>query len=170
MFFRSRKSPAAKETPISQKETPVNVDLWNMAGVGIVIPYSSGIIYTNQVGGNANRHPSVEGVFVPLSSGGHGSQNCENNCPLAVELFAYFFNGPKWKGRCYLGAMDGETADYVDTLLKKYRTTKYIQVDRNRLKESSESWVHVNLKYPAGYAPFSGLSSNDAILTWLNSD
>lgn len=45
------------------------VDLLNFDGLGLIIPFPSGVIYTNQVGGLGCLHPEIEGVFAPLSTG-----------------------------------------------------------------------------------------------------
>lgn len=138
--------------------------------MALLIEYPSGVRYSNQVGGHSTNHPFIEGFIVPLSTGG-SAQNIENLCPLAVELFEYFFRGPKWKGNCYLGRMDEETADALDTLFKKYKPTQHILVNRNRLYDSCESWVHVTLHYPdEKYSLFKDLPFKRGILTWPNSD
>lgn len=46
------------------------VELWrqNDNFVGVIIPYKSGVAYTNQCGGTACVHPEKEGIYIPLSS------------------------------------------------------------------------------------------------------
>ena len=34
--------------------------------LGLIIPYNTGVTYTNQVGGTAIMHPEVEGFYIPL--------------------------------------------------------------------------------------------------------
>jgi hypothetical protein len=52
-------------------------------------------------------------------------------------------------------------------------STKYFRVDRSKLAQSQEAWVHITLEYPdqksglfSGIIPF----PKTAILTWPNSD
>jgi hypothetical protein len=65
--------------------------------------------------------------------------------------------------------MSLEEAEQVDAVLKFYEATQMIRVDRDRLHESMEAWVHVrveehpNVNY-RGFGPTSG------VITWLNSD
>jgi hypothetical protein len=48
---------------------PPVVELWDQGEgdwLGIIIPLKSGVVLTNQVGGTACFHPSVEGIYLPL--------------------------------------------------------------------------------------------------------
>ena len=143
----------------------VIVNLWELNSVGVIIPYSSNILYSNQVGGHANYHPQLEGVFVPLSSGEDGP------CPLSEELY-YYFTGDKWKGWCS-EKIDVETADAMEELFSKYRLFKdyKMKVDREKMDSSVEAWVHVTFDFPESQYPMiSGINQTTGILTWPNSD
>ena len=37
-------------------------------GAGLIVPKNTGVIYTNQTDGYACDHPTLEGVFIPLSN------------------------------------------------------------------------------------------------------
>lgn len=155
-----------KQEYMSKAETkrPLIVNLWNIAGTGLIIPYPSGILYSNQVGGYSCDHPAIEGFFVPVTTG-------EKTCPLSLALLD-FFQGEKWTGHCNCG-IDIETADHLDSLFKNYASTQFIRVDRNAsaLKSSEEAWVYVTLHYPdEKYPLLSGIHAEKAILTWPNSD
>ena len=43
------------------------VELYNAAGVGVIIPWPTGVVYSNQVDGVACYQPRVEGFYVPLN-------------------------------------------------------------------------------------------------------
>lgn len=44
------------------------IELWQQYNFcGVIIPFASGIEWTNQVGGTACMHPVVEGIYLPLS-------------------------------------------------------------------------------------------------------
>lgn len=146
-------------------EDKVIVNLWELNSVGVIIPYNSNILYSNQVGGHANYHPQLEGVFIPLSSAEDGP------CPLSEELY-YYFTGDKWKGWCS-EKIDEETADALDEFFRKYKRFKdyNIRVDREKLDASVESWIHVKFDIPQNRFPlFTGIRTKEAVLTWPNSD
>lgn len=139
----------------------VHINLWNIAGAGLIIPHKTNVLYLTQAGGITCAHPSLEGVFVPLP---HGEL-------IANDLNYYFVKGEKWKGYCYLGDLREDDADYLDDLFQKRYETKYLKVDRSALKSGGEAWVHVTLHYPEEKHPlFTGLESKTAVLTWANSD
>jgi hypothetical protein len=81
------------------------------------------------------------------------------------------FYGPKWEGHCYAG-IDEETADFVDGLLAASPLTRGIIVDRTRLKESMEAWVHVTITSDSQNddRAFRGFDGGSGVLTWDNSD
>ena len=137
------------------------IDLWQLHPiVGIVVAYPSGVVYANQTGGYSTCHPSMEGVFVPLPRAGE----------LQAALDEHFFDGPKWEGYCFNG-IDAETADFIDQLLATLPPTRSITVNRDRLRESMEAWIHLTIgRQVDDDAAFSGLDGHAAVLTWENSD
>ncbi len=136
-------------------EKPV-ILLYELFGVGLIIPWPSGVIYQGQVGGHYCLPFREEGVFVPLET---------ERFEQASELHKYF-TGPKWGGWCGEG-IDEETAAFIDRTLAPLRFDEFIRVDRSRLQESVEAWVYVDVpKEPY----LSGLTPCKAILTWQNSD
>jgi len=137
------------------------IDLWQLHPVvGIIVAHPSGVVYTNQTGGYATFHPSMEGVFVPLSRAGE----------LQAALDEHFFEGPKWEGHCYSG-IDAETADFIDQLLSTVPPLRGVTVNRDRLKESMEAWIHLTIARPADdESAFSDFAGTAAVLTWENSD
>jgi hypothetical protein len=137
------------------------IRLWSLNGVGLIIAHPSGVRYSNQVGGYANFHPSIEGVFVPVM---------EPEVDQQTRLYRHFI-GPKWQGHCY-GGIDEETADFVDGVLDLSSSTKRIRVDRSRLQESEEAWIFVVFTAAPedSYALFTDFPSGAGVLTWANSD
>ena len=144
-----------------QSDTARHIDLWPLHPVvGIIVAHLSGVVYTNQTGGYATYHPSMEGVFVPLPRAGE----------LQAALDEHFFDGAKWEGHCYSG-IDAGTADFIDQLLSTLPPTRSVRVNRERLKESMEAWIHLTIVRPADdESPFSGFDGAAAVLTWENSD
>ena len=100
----------------------------------------------------------MEGYLVPFA--GEHSDKCER-------LLSHF-TGPKWGGWC-AEFIDAETADVIDSILTDVPGRDQIRVDRTKLIDSREAWVHVKIE-----GPLLGLREHDepseAILTWPNSD
>ena len=137
------------------------IDLWQLHPVvGIIVAHPSGVVYTNQTGGYATYHPSLEGVFVPLPRQGE----------LQAALDEHFFDGPKWEGYCFSG-IDDETADFIDRLLSTLPPMRGVTVNRERLRESMEAWIHLTITRTtddeSAVGDFDGTA---AVLTWENSD
>jgi hypothetical protein len=67
-----------------------------------------------------------------------------------------------------------EDADFIDNLLQRVRLFPAIRVDRSRLAESHEAWVHVTIagEEPGPHPVFEGFGPypRPEILTWPNSD
>ncbi len=113
------------------------IQLYDAIGIGLIIKYPSGVRYSNQVGGVACLQWEAEGVYVPLY----------NDIIPQEQMLRDHFTGHKWKGACFNG-IDTETADYIDDILQANITTRFIRVDRNRLDESVEAWIHVLISAP----------------------
>lgn len=137
----------------------MKVTLHAFPDLGLIVKANTGIIYTSQTGGFANLDPEMEGFFVPLRT-----------CFGFRELYAMRDLCPN--GLDANEGMDSETADRLDWMLSR-QGLKCIRVDRSKLGESWEAWVHVTLsgelghKVPLLQAPHEELG---AVLTWLNSD
>lgn len=131
------------------------VNLWNIAGTGIIIPYESNVVFTTVAGGITCVDPGhIEGVFIPLPHGGL----------LFESIYKYFSN--KWNGYCYIGDIKEEDADNLDAIFQKHIWGKHLKVDRTKLHLCGEAWIHVTLHYPDEKHPlFSGFESKTAVLT-----
>jgi len=147
------------------------VDLWESVGLGLIISYPSGIQYSNQTGGNACLHPWLEGVFVPLRN----DTTVRDHVLLSPENELYdFFAGPMHQGTGATSGLDEADADFVAGILADHRLHRIIQVDRTRLEESHEAWVHVlvlgeeaeSLPNWSGLGPY----PRRGVLTWSNTD
>ncbi len=90
-------------------EKPV-VLLYELSGVGLIIPMPSGVIYENQVGGHYCLPFQEEGVFLPLLN--EQFEQCKQ--------LRDHFTGPKWGGWCG-EAIDEETAAFIDATLAAAR-------------------------------------------------
>jgi hypothetical protein len=144
------------------------IELWEGIGFGAIISFPSGVHYSNQAGGTSCLHPTLEGVYVPLSN-----DYAIPTGPLLgpeKELFAYF-EGPKHRGTGATGGLDEADAAFIESVLARWRLSATLEVDRARLLESHEAWVWATVIAETG-SPFSGLGPypRPAILTWSNSD
>ena len=149
------------------------VQLWESVGLGLIVEYPSGIVYSNQTGGASCLHPEAEGVFVPLHNDVEGKGR--KLVSPANDLFD-FFEGPKHSGTGAISGLDAEDADFIDSVLAKSSLSGVLSVDRERLRESHEAWVHVVVHREEdnehGLPIFRGLGpySRRGILTWENTD
>lgn len=76
------------------------------------------------------------------------------------------FDGPKWWGECCWG-IDDETADFVERALSNMPGLAEVQVDRTKLDESMDSWIHVRLSGHGSAEAFYGATEEHvAVLTW----
>jgi len=124
----------------------------------LIVRIPSGVVYTNQTGGAACWHPEVEGVLMPLEDEGSWFQK---------QLEAIFAPPTATVGRAGLTAA---TADALDALLRG-QMNAFIRLDRARLSESHEAWVHVHLRPLEVELPLArGFGVREAVLTWRNSD
>ena len=131
-------------------------------GLGLLIRWPSGVIYTHQTGGYQCNHPAEEGVFALF-----GRQTEEQSAKLTA-----YFCGPKWRGWCAEG-IDRQTADFVDRVLRGSVLTNFLRVDRKRLRDSHEAWVYVDvLELPEGQDFFTieKFGACKGVLLWENSD
>ncbi|MFT4251280.1 MAG: DUF6210 family protein [Caulobacter sp.] len=137
--------------------------LYELSGMGIIVSHPTGVLVTNQAGGYACAHPSLEGFYLPLVSAGS---------PVLAALDQHFHTG-KWGGHCHSG-FDAETADFMDELFARESSSKGLKVDRERLAECLEAWVHVIFDETA-FDPGVGAvleppSQGAGVVTWPNSD
>ena len=132
--------------------------LYEIGGLALIVPASTGIVYRNQTGGHACLPSQMEGYVVPLA--GEMCTKCER-------LLSHF-TGPKWGGWCS-ERIDAETADEIDSVLAEIFRQDQIIVDRTKLEMSWEAWVHVKIAGPLLALVEHG-EPKEAILTWPNSD
>jgi hypothetical protein len=126
------------------------IDLSAYNNVGIILKLGSGVFYTNRVAGYACQHPEIEGAFYPLPVK-----------PGNTELFSLTqrFKGP-WNH------IEDADAEFVDHVLHSNGHSN-LSVDRSKLVESYEAWVHLLVKKDARLF---GFDDCEAVLTWCNSD
>lgn len=140
--------------------------LWNCEKLCLIVPCPSGVIYQNQVGGNVCWQAEMEGVLAPLDD--------FDNALAQLEGYDFPTGGQ---------GISVATADFVDRILASSRTNRFLSVDRTRLGECWEAWIHVRIApvpswtWPPGppkdadyLGPIFGFTETSGILTWPNSD
>jgi len=145
------------------------VKLWEHAGLGLIVEYPSGIVYSNQTCGNLCRQSELEGVFIPLRNDVTPDDRLLGP---ESELFAYF-NDPR-TGKLGVDGLDAGEVAFMESVLDKYNLSDLISIDRSRLGDSHEAWVYVKLKGEqdtdvplyAGLGPY----PRSGVLTWTNGD
>jgi hypothetical protein len=128
------------------------VQLYEFQGLALIVKAATGIRFTNQVGGTGCFHPEVEGVLVPL--------------PERVGRPEYYALSQHFRGDW--SALEESDADVIDRILHR-NGLGWMKVDRARLGESWEAWVHVHID-PSTQDLFEASHWVEGILTWENSD
>ena len=139
-------------------EQEITVLLYEIGGLALIVPASTGIVYRNQTGGHACLPSQMEGYLVPFA----------NEMRTKCDRLLSHFTGPKWGGWCS-ERIDAETANEIDSVLADILRHDQIIVDRTKLEMSWEAWVHVKIVGPLLALVEHG-EPRKAILTWSNSD
>lgn len=143
-------------------EAKVFITLHDMNVTGMIIPYPSGVFYSNRAGGQACCYPSIEGIFMPVSL---KRTDIGCRCTLTDDLYSIYI------GDWGYGTITAELADAYDAVFLKYEETKNFRVDRTKFDHSADAWLYITfhdldehlLKLNAPL-PF----GNKGILTWPN--
>lgn len=146
--------------------TPI-IRLWD-AGLGLVVPFPSGVRYANQTAGTACYEASVEGVYIPMGAADDPGTRVE-------EALLKYFQGAPHFGTGAQGGLTRTDADYIDGLLDSANVLELrtCRVDRSQLDDSFEAWVWLTCRTTSGGIAelFSGFPKEfQAVLTWTNSD
>jgi hypothetical protein len=152
------------------------IDLLEHIGLGLIVEWPTGVAYSNQTGGTSCLHPEFEGIFIPLRNDYQppdGPMLSPEN-----ELLAYF-EGPKHEGTGATRGLDDEDVEFITGVLTKWSLDTVIEIDRSRMRESHEAWVHVTvlrdetfIRHEASPVPLFELPPypRRGVLTWSNSD
>jgi hypothetical protein len=145
------------------------------AGLGLIIAFPSGVMFSNQTGGTECLHPEVEGIYIPLRNeteegASEGGRNTELHSP--EHEFVEYFVGAAYGGSGATWGLTEDDAAFVESVLAKWGLSECLHIDRARLGESHEAWVHVTVTGDEGREAFSGFGPypRPGILTWTNSD
>jgi hypothetical protein len=133
------------------------INLFGLDQAGLIILTDSGIRYQNQTGGEACDVKVCEGVFAPMDN------------EMLVDGISYhqFFQTLSDLTRNLLSISDSD-ADQIDRLIKASCAVDEISIDRERLEESREAWLLVQVTPGQDMTDFSGFEPFNAVLTWPN--
>lgn len=143
----------------SNEPAAMHVALHSFPDLGLIVKATTGVIYSNQAGGLACLHSEVEGFFVPLRTcfGMRELHALREICPSDIDADE---------------GIDEETAARLDWILER-QGLKCLRVDRTKLAESCEAWIHVRISGELGdKVPLEGARAEtlEAVLMWPNSD
>lgn len=128
----------------------------------LIVAYKSGVTYQNQVGGVMCAQLALEGVLAPIDFGDEATRQIQG-CSFP----------PGKQG------ISEEVADMIDQILANTAGARFLRVDRGRLHECWEAWIHVlgvcpdvdDLRQdPKYFGPIFGFGDVRGVLTWPNSD
>ena len=138
---------------------PMTVELlWGLEQTALILLEPSGITFTNQVGGTGCEHPTAEGILVPV---GHDHPVERPELGLTERLWDMDWGS--------YGGITSDFEDEIEEVLSSNSHTAHIRVDRNRLRDHREAWIHVVVGASDPQDP-TQTHGRPGILTWPNSD
>ena len=133
------------------------VSLYHLRQLGLIILEPSGILYYNQVGGTLCYQEYAEGILTfPYDPDGKLKEFLAE-CMLDISS-----SNP----------ITAKDADYIDALFENSCGAVPLKVNRDKLNQSYEAWLHVSIDYSEKYwnRMHTGFSRVEGILTWENSE
>jgi hypothetical protein len=128
------------------------VSLYGLEQLALIIKMESEVTYSNQAGGYACMQPSCEGVLTII----------EDDTKIIINNIS--------KQTINKTKLTFEDADIIDSILQLNAGVKHLLIDRDKLKESMEAWIHVLINHKNDNSTLKGFIENKGILTWNNSD
>lgn len=135
------------------------VDLYSLTQAAIIIPCSSGVLYTQQCGGTECLRRQMEGVIAPINYEFLPENHLDS---LEYRLMSLFPEGNP-------GAIEREMIERIQRMLDESPFTRGININHGRLVDSVESWLYVKITSDLD-GMLHGFSEAEAVLTWPNSD
>jgi hypothetical protein len=129
------------------------VCLYDLLGLGLVLKDDlSDITYFNQTAGHVCLQMFAKGTFVFV---------LDDTKSLCNTIAAYMINKE---------GLSLEDADFLDNAFSRSYGAKHLSVDRTKLRQSMEAWVHVTIDNSINNEVYTGFTVTEGILTWPNSD
>lgn len=133
------------------------VKLYWLEAPMLLIADADGAAYFNQVGGTSCSQEELQGFLCPLDLDEAGYERLEKICspPSLIDT----------------ASISNEVADAIDELLASKPSTAFVRVDRDRLADSCEAWIHVIMESGMNApVPMHGFGAARGVLTWPSSD
>jgi len=137
----------------------MRIELLSLTQTVLIIPGKTGVTYTNQVGGTECAYPELEGSIVPVE---YDIQLETPMNSLTLKIGKLFPEGNP-------GDITNDIAENIQFLLDSSPYTKDIKIDRSKLNQSKEAWLHVKVQGSLDDMIDSSIDKV-AVLTWSNSD
>ena len=141
----------------------LEVELYQHPWPMVLIPWSSGVMFTVQTSGLLVLPRSVEGICLPLYRGEYISERLDslghNHPGCCVDNTGDIEELPH--------ATDSIDADVLDEIFQE--THVPLKVDRQKLNDSCEAWVYVHV-LPNNNLLLAAFVGQEAIFTWANCD
>ena len=136
------------------------VELYQHPWPMVLVPWPSGVTFIVQGAGKLIRYMSVEGISLPLNTGEALSKKLYTLHPgCCVDVLSEVEGLPD--------ALTKEEADAIDQIFQETHTP--LQVDRDRLKGSTEAWVHVHILSNSNLV-LKAFGGRDGVFVWENCD
>lgn len=136
--------------------------LYDIGDAYLIIDAKTGVAYRNQVAGFCRASAEQEGILVPLSG--------DDTLVVTLTTCSFPDDGQ---------GITAREADSIDGILHARSDTRFLSVDRRRLKDSRQAWIFVEWSeipndYLAAramsyYGPVYGFEAGSGVLTWPNS-
>lgn len=145
------------------------IQVWDTVGLAVIVSFQTGVLVSSQVGGTACLHPRLEGFYLPLAND-YLTDNRQFFSP-ETELTDYFLSS-KYNGTGATNGLDIDDATEIELILERYQLSDFIKVNTQKLSQSCEAWIWVELYEDKALGRLAGFQSYplDGVLTWSNSD
>jgi hypothetical protein len=147
--------------------------LHDAVGTGLIIEWPTGVYFAAQAGGTACLLPTLEGLYLPIANDIEAPSGRLVSPEWRLE--EYFVGAPHC-GSGATGGLDEDDARCIDSILHGWKAASCLTVDRRRLSQSMEAWVHVLIDMAAASDPQLALmrdfepAPTQGVLVWCNSD
>lgn len=128
------------------------ISLYGLEQLALIIKMNTGVIYSNQAGGYACLQPAIEGILSIID---------DDTKSIINKLSLMTINKTSLKV---------EDAEELDEFFHSNEGVNHLKIDRNKIQESMEAWIHVLIDHKKDYSTLKGFNESEGILTWNNSD
>ncbi|SEP55356.1 DUF6210 family protein [Flavobacterium urocaniciphilum] len=137
------------------------IKIYDAVGLGLIISFPSGVEILNQTGGIACNQSAIEGIYLPIA----------NECSMSNELISPEIELMEYFSTYASDSLQEIDVENINKILEKYKLSDFIKIDFDKLTESHESWIYVNVSNDEKYDLLDNFNFPlKGVLTWSNSD